>query len=186
MRSSCALSLFFCTKLSIRPNNTYTGTTLTTHYTPSGLMMNGSPPQGASDIYLQQGSNIIYTNSFDPMAQIYSGLPFYFWSDSLFTDFTIANNAVPGWYDVHVISYDHDPNDPWWPATPIDNVLTSGFLVALPGVARSFKYFCHFHHRHFCTNQLVLFRYLQTPSASDIKQQHQDIFIRMLMVKVVQ
>ncbi len=118
----------FAQVASISPSSAFQGQTLTTTITlASGVMMSASPPIGTSDIYLQQGSNIIYTTYFD-QSQIYPSPIYPYFSDSLTTNFTIPSNAVPGWYDVHVISQGGIPN-----VFPIitDNILSNGFLVRL-------------------------------------------------------
>ena len=118
----------FAQVASITPTSAFQGQTLTTTITlASGVMMSASPPIGTSDIYLQQGSNIIYTTYFD-QSQIYPSPIYPYFSDSLTTNFTIPSNAVPGWYDVHVISQGGIPN-----VLPIltDNILPNGFLVRL-------------------------------------------------------
>ena len=75
---------------SIRPNYAAKGTTLQTVITmPNGAFQSASPPQGSSDIYLQQGATLIYVNSFDPMINIYqSGVWPNPWTDSMFVDWS--------------------------------------------------------------------------------------------------
>lgn len=112
---------------SIRPNYGAKGTTLQTVITmPNGTFQSASPPQGSSDIYLQQGATLIYVNSFDPMVNIYQNgawpNPF---TDSMFVDWSLPSNAPSGSYDVHVFTY----NNLVWPVTVIDNVLTNGFTI---------------------------------------------------------
>ena len=113
--------------VSIRPATALLGQTLTTTITlANSVMLSSSAPTGASDIYLQQGATIIYTNSYSS-AQQYT-LPYYpYFDDSLFTDFTIPIGAPLGWYDVHVLTY--QTPIPWLPPVAVDNVLTNGFLV---------------------------------------------------------
>lgn len=123
-------STFWCfsqTINSIRPNYAAKGTTLQTVITmPNGAFQSASPPQGSSDIYLQQGATLIYVNSFDPMINIYQngGWPNP-WTDSMFVDWSIPSNVPSGSYDVHVLTY----NNSMWPFTVIDNVLTNGFTI---------------------------------------------------------
>jgi hypothetical protein len=86
-------------------------------------MQSANQPSVPTDVYLKQGDSIIYTNAFT-QAQIYPGAAPY--TDSLSADFTIPSYAKPGWYEVHVITYDISN-------FPIDNVLTYGFVVRLAG-----------------------------------------------------
>ena len=116
---------------TISPDFAFQGTTLTTTITlANGILSSVSPPMSSTDIYLEQNGVQIFTDLFDP-SQIYSD-GFGGYSDSLYTDFTISAIAQPGWYDVHVITYTMDPFPPF-NLNPLDNVLTSGFLVRLPG-----------------------------------------------------
>ena len=84
----------------------------------------------STDIYLEQNGVQIYTDFFNT-SQVYTD-GFGGLTDSLYTDFTIPALAQPGWYDVHVITYTMLPFPPFTPV-PSDNVLTSGFLVRIPG-----------------------------------------------------
>jgi len=73
----------FAQVVSIQPASAFRGVTLTTHITlASGAITLASSPQGSSDIYLQQGSNIIYTTFFDP-SQVYGSFPGGATTDSL-------------------------------------------------------------------------------------------------------
>ncbi|HQW00692.1 MAG TPA: hypothetical protein PLZ91_10225, partial [Bacteroidia bacterium] len=114
--------------VSIVPNSSAKGVTLPTVITmATNTFYSSSPPQGLNDIYLQQGATIIYVNSFDPAINVYPGGAWpSFYSDSMHVDFTIPANALPGFYDLHVITWSAF-GSPW--QTPFDNVLTSGFLV---------------------------------------------------------
>lgn len=117
----------FAQVASIRPASANRGQTLTTTISLSnGVMVNSSPPTGATDIYLQQGATIIYTDAFST-AQIYPSPSYPYFTDSMYTDFTIPANAPLGWYDVHVITYQFA--FPWISYTPVDNILANGFLV---------------------------------------------------------
>ena len=110
--------------ISISPSSSYPNQTLTTRITLAPLVMQaGNPTAVATDVYLEQNGNRIYTNAFST-SQIYPGFAPY--TDSLSTAFTIPLNAILGWYDVHVITYDLLNN-------PIDNVLANGFLVPAVG-----------------------------------------------------
>ncbi len=88
-----------------------------------GVIQAGNPPSVITDVFLKQGDSIIYTNAFTS-AQIFPGAAPY--TDSLTADFTIPVYAKPGWYEVHVKTYDLFNS-------PIDNILTYGFVVRLPG-----------------------------------------------------
>ncbi|MBK7571608.1 MAG: T9SS type A sorting domain-containing protein [Bacteroidetes bacterium] len=114
--------------VSIVPNSSAKGVTLPTVITmATNTFYSSSPPQGLNDIYLQQGATIIYVNSFDPAINVYPGGAWpSFYSDSMHVDFTIPANALPGFYDVHVVTWSAF-GSPW--QTPFDNVLTGGFLV---------------------------------------------------------
>ena len=101
----------------IRPDSAIQGQTLTTTISmASGTFSTGSPPYQNTDIYLQQGANIIYTYPG------YSWSNVYFPYDSLWTQFTIPGNAPTGYYDLHVITYDYL-------SVPTDWVLPNGFRV---------------------------------------------------------
>ena len=137
MRRLLLLLSFYCIAASIsaqvssiRPDFAFQGTTLTTTITmASGVLTSASPPNSATDIYLEQNGTQIFTDAFD-VSQIYTDFSGY--TDSLHTDFTIPALATPGWYDVHVITYTIDPFQPWI-MIPSDNVFTNGFLVRIPG-----------------------------------------------------
>ena len=88
-----------------------------------GKLQTDTAPSLLTDIFLKQGDSIIFTNVFT-RSQIFPGVSGF--SDSLTTDFTIPSYAKPGWYEVHVLTYDNLLN-------PIDNILTYGFVVRLPG-----------------------------------------------------
>lgn len=110
--------------ISISPLSSYPNQTFTATITLAPTIMQaGNPPAAATDVYLEQNGNRIYTNAFSS-TQVYPGFAPY--TDSLSTDFTIPLNAILGWYDVHVITYDLLNN-------PIDNVLANGFLVPAVG-----------------------------------------------------
>ncbi|MBK9541365.1 MAG: fibronectin type III domain-containing protein [Bacteroidetes bacterium] len=116
---------------TISPDFEFQGNTLTTTITmASGTMTSASPPMSSTDIYLEQNGVQIYTDFFNT-SQVYTD-GFGGLTDSLYTDFTIPALAQPGWYDVHVITYTMLPFPPFTPV-PSDNVLTSGFLVRIPG-----------------------------------------------------
>ena len=107
---------------SIRPTTAVRGRSLTTNITvANGVFSLASPPLNYQDIYLQQGSTIIYADpSYNMFTNVYnSGPPF--WHDSLYTIFNIPANAPVGNYDVNVNSYNM--------SGPVPNVLTNGFLV---------------------------------------------------------
>lgn len=116
------LLLFACSSAfsqiqSITPNSAYQGQTLmTTISMASGLFSTGSPPFNSSDIYLQRGTDIIYTYAGYSSSNIFWG------TDSLWTNFTIPLNAADGYYDVHIITWDTWSNSTDW-------VLTNGFYV---------------------------------------------------------
>lgn len=122
----------FAQVVSITPSTAQRNQTLTTTITlATGVMSMASPPMDPSDIYLQQGSTIIYPNSYDPFTNVYD--IYGFASDMLDVQFTIPSNAQLGWYSVHVTNYTGmDPFQPWLPPTPIHNELQYGFIVASP------------------------------------------------------
>jgi hypothetical protein len=110
--------------ISVSPSSAYLQQTVSTTITLApGVMQAANPPADTIDVYLEQSGYRIYADAFTP-AQIFPGTPPY--TDSLAADFTIDSAATPGWYNVHVITY--DPS-----FVPVDNVLVNGFLVALPG-----------------------------------------------------
>lgn len=116
----------FCTYgqvSSIVPNSASKGTTLRTVITMAqNVLLWSSPPMGATDVYLQQGSTIIYVDAFDPAVNIYPG--WFQYSDSMYVDWTIPANIPSGSYDVHVLTYDGS-----FPPSYFDNILASGFLI---------------------------------------------------------
>ena len=114
---------------TIRPSVAQRGQTLTTTITmANGVFTMSSPPRSSSDIYLQQGATIIYTDYFDA-SQVYPSSPFPL-SDSLYTNFTIPAASPLGWYELHVITYsDFLP----WPSNSQDNVMQYAFDVVAPG-----------------------------------------------------
>ncbi len=116
----------FAQVVSITPSSAFRGQTITTTISlAAGTMYTSSPSMGASDIYLQQGATIIYTDSYS-MSQ-WNTLPsFPYFDDSFTTDFTIPAGAPFGWYDVHVVTYE---NPAPWINNPVYHVLANGFLV---------------------------------------------------------
>jgi hypothetical protein len=115
--------------VSISPAVSNPGQTLTTVITlSSGIMQTLTAPNQSSDIFLIQAGDTIFCDYFDN-TQIYPGVSGN--SDSLYCDFTIPANAVLGWYEVHVITYDQEPIFPFNPV-PVDNMLGYGMVVADP------------------------------------------------------
>lgn len=131
MKRALLLSVFLLSVIvasaqlqSIRPNNGFRGQTLTTTITSAwGVLSGSSGPYNYQDIFLQQGSTIIYCDpSFNPSTNIYNngwGMNY----DSLYCIFNIPGNTPTGLYDVHMYTYDP------WNGNTIDNTLANGFLI---------------------------------------------------------
>jgi uncharacterized repeat protein (TIGR01451 family) len=112
--------------VSISPNQAFRGQQLRTTITmQTGLFTTVSVPYDQSQIYLQQGTSIIYSDYFDPWIGI-PGFPFPT-ADEVNNSFSIPTNAQYGYYDVHVITSVYDP---WSGQTFLDNVLPGGFYIA--------------------------------------------------------
>ncbi len=110
--------------VSMSPSSAFLNQTVTSIIKLSpGVIQAGNPPSVITDVFLKQGDSIIYTNAFTS-TQIFPGAAPY--TDSLTADFTIPVYAKPGWYEVHVKTYDIFNS-------LIDNILTYGFVVRLPG-----------------------------------------------------
>ena len=108
--------------VSIVPNNGTYGQTLTTTITlANGTLTMSSPPMGLNDIYLQQGSTYIYATNYT----VFPFIPPNF-SDSISATFSIPPVTNPGFYDVHVTTY-QCAGCPF--PTPNDNQLLSGFFL---------------------------------------------------------
>jgi hypothetical protein len=107
--------------VSIFPNQEYRGHILTTTITmANGVLQMASPPLNINDIYLQQGTDIIYSTAFT----LYPSWPSI--ADSISATFDIPSIAALGLYDVHVTTYQ---NWGFPPPTPVDNLLAGGFTV---------------------------------------------------------
>jgi hypothetical protein len=105
--------------VSINPDNGKRGQLLTTTITTAaGVMSMGSAPTNFGDVFIQQGTTIIYPISFS----VYPGFPPY--TDSLEAIFDIPTAAPGGFYDVHVLTWVNFP----FP-TQVDHMLDNGFSI---------------------------------------------------------
>jgi hypothetical protein len=85
--------------VSIVPDTAMQGQTLTTTITqPQGSWVMASPPCDNYGIYLERQGEIIYSNSFQPI-----------WMDQVEAEFTIPQNATPGFYNVYLAGATWDP-----------------------------------------------------------------------------
>ena len=91
--------------VSISPDTANQAQNLTTTITMvNGTIGFGSPPWQSQDIYLQQGTNYIYS----------SGLNWFWGNDFGDAYFNIPPNAQLGLYDLHVTTYDNLQNPVYW------------------------------------------------------------------------
>ncbi|MFN8165795.1 MAG: T9SS type A sorting domain-containing protein [Bacteroidia bacterium] len=104
---------------SINPNYGYRGQHISTTITfASGSFSIGSGPTGNQDIYLQQGSTVIYADvNYQTFLQ----------GDSLWADFSIPQNSPTGLYNVVVLNYFYDWGTQTW--SYINVGFANGFTV---------------------------------------------------------